>query len=477
MEKKIIILGAGFAGLAAALDLLKKGYEVSIIDKERYVGGLCTTFQNNGFYFDVGGHRLYTKSEQIFNFLNDLLGKDAFIEKKRISRIYLKGRFFEYPLKLMNVIFNQSFKTVLSIGRDVIIIQLKSILKRKNDDKDNFENWVVERFGKTLYTIYFKEYTEKVWKEDPQMLHKELAERRISFTHIKEVINKLLGFSKGETPRTYITELYYPKHGIGDVAEGLRKAIISLGGKFYLETEIKEIIKDKYGNATHISCKNPNCGFFKLETDYLLSTIPITSFVKYLRSGGFIKLEDGIEDKIRYQGIICLYLMVSKTLAFSDTWLYIPEQKYIIFRIVNFTNWSPHMSPENKTSLCLEISVKHNSIIDYAMIYEEAIRNLEELNLLEKESIEGYFFKEFKYAYPVYSTNYKSILSKIDESLKTLNNILTFGRQGAFNYTTMDNTLRVGFEVANHIAKNDSENAATLYDDKFSLLNDKFQEM
>lgn len=477
MKKKIVILGAGFAGLAAALDLLKKGYDVSIIDKESYVGGLCTTFQNKGFYFDVGGHRLYTKSEQIFNFLNDLLGKDAFIERKRISRIYLKGHFFEYPLKLMNVIFNQSLKTVLSIGRDFIIIQFKSIFNKEKNNKENFESWVVSRFGKTLYTIYFKEYTEKVWKEDPQNLHKELAERRISFTHLKEVVNKLLGFSKGETPRTYITELYYPKHGIGDVAEGFKKAILSLGGKFYLETDIKEVLKDTRGYATHISCKSSHYESFKLECDYLLSTIPIISFIKYLRSGNFIKLEKKVEDQIRYQGIICLYLMVNKILSFSDTWLYIPEQKYIIFRIVNFTNWSPYMSPENKTSLCLEISVNHNSIIDYDMIYDEAIRNLEELDLLKKENIEGHFFKEFKHAYPVYTTNYKSILSEMDESLKSLNNILTFGRQGAFNYTTMDNTLRVGFEVANHIAKIDLEKASTLYDDKFSLLNDKFQEI
>ena len=476
MNKTFLIIGAGYAGLATGYKLIEKGYKVIIIEEKEYEGGLCYTFNNEDFLFDIGGHRLYTKSLIVFEFLNNLLGKDSFLERERISRIYLNKRFFQYPLKLSDVILNQKISTIIRVIKDFIIINLRSFLfpKREKQDPENFENWIVNRFGRTLYNIFFKEYTEKVWKEDPQNLHQELAVRRVSFTSIKQVIAKLLGFGKKETPRTYITDLYYPKYGIGTIAKKMKDNFVNRGGIIHFNTTVIKFEGKAINKIDQVICTREDKEF-SLEIDYVLSTIPLPSLLRLMNNSNMLKLEESVIKQLKYKGIICLYLKIDTVLSFSDTWMYIPEKKYIIFRIVNFTNWSPYMSPKGCTSLCLEISIDSVNI-DYKSIYNKAIEDMEELGLLKRQNIIGHFFKHFPFAYPIYLTNYRSVLQTIDQSLEKYNNLLTFGRQGAFNYTTMDNTLRIGFEVADHVDRCVQNSEANIYDEKFSLLNNKFQE-
>ncbi|MFZ1527910.1 MAG: FAD-dependent oxidoreductase [Ferruginibacter sp.] len=478
MKKSVIILGGGFAGLSAAYELTKSDFEVTIIEERDYMGGLCYTYEKNGFLFDIGGHRLYTKSREIFDFLNDLVGKENFIERKRISRIYMNKKFFDYPLKLTNVIMHQSWWMILKIISDFIYIQFRDIFGRnKNTDESSFENWVTRRFGKTLYNIYFKEYTEKVWREDPKNLHHELASRRISFSSLKQVVIKLLGISKEKTPRTYITELYYPKRGIGLIASRMTEDILSRGGKIISGMRFDSIT----GNGKtveSISCfdkKNGTNATFK--ADYFLSTIPITILSKSLIKSNLINVSQEKVNRLRYKGISIVYLMVNKEVAFPDTWLYIPQKKHIVFRVVNFTNWSPFMAPQGKSSICLEISLPPDVQYSDDRLFQKAMDDMEELGLISKKWVEGYFVHHFPHAYPIYIVDYDIILNELNDELKKFSNIISYGRQGAYNYSTMDNILRNGFEVANHVKDYSENGKKTFYDEKFSLVNNDFQEL
>ncbi|MEE2887097.1 MAG: FAD-dependent oxidoreductase [Planctomycetota bacterium] len=454
MSKRVIILGGGLAGLSCGYELSKNGHQVVVLEREPHIGGMASSFIEDGDEYwthDFGPHRFHSSDQNLIKHVEEILG-DNVVWAERLSRIVLFNRFFDYPLSAKNVLKNMPPHLLVRAFLDYFWVRCQDTLKLKKFTDQSFEDWVTRRFGKTLYRIFFGQYTEKAWGMSPSQISSNWASQRITLLSLWDTVMKTLFPGKGGTPRTLVRKFIYPKYGgIGELARGYARRIEEHGGQVLVNSPAIKIHLDEDKHVTGIEY-----GKHKRELltgDVYINTIPITSLVKALSPAAPDAVLGHIK-ALQYISIVFVYLKLDRETVSPDSWVYLPEKHLTVHRISEFRNFSKTASPPGKTMICAEITCRRGDEIwrmNENDLRDTAEKDLMSVGLIEKDEILDAFIKRIPYAYPVYDLQYESHLRPIQGFIQDLKGIITTGRQGNFRYNNMDQSVEMGRAVADEI--------------------------
>ena len=435
---KVAVLGAGITGLSCAMKLSEAGHDVTVLEKNNFVGGPAASFKYKDFILDYGPHKIFTQMPEIQKEMLGLLGDNALAMPKK-SKIHLFGKFFSYPVKFAEVFFNlgawQCAKCLLSYA-------VSKLNPRATED--NYESYLVNRFGKQIYGLLFESYAKKVWGS-PQLLSSELAKARIVVPNLLSIITNAV--FKTKTLSSDI--IYYPKFGFGMMPEAIAGRVVKSSGKILLGAKVKSIKKHD-GKITEIEYLR-NETVSTLKPDFVVSTIPINQLPSLFSAPD--EFEKSAKE-IRYQAMAIIYLFVNKDKVLDEHWIFFPESKFTFNRIAELKNFSPFIAPEGKTVLTLEITNPELINESDAVLTEACLKEFLALGLLAKEDIYDTLFLRAKDAYPAYKKDFEVHLNKITAYLDGIGNFISTGRQGMFNYNNTDHCMDLGFKAADCIINN-----------------------
>ncbi|MFH1788180.1 MAG: FAD-dependent oxidoreductase [Candidatus Altiarchaeota archaeon] len=445
---EVCVFGAGLAGLSAGYELSGNGVSVSFLEKDSQVGGLAKSFTADGFTYDLGPHRFHTKEDYLIEHLKNLLGDNLVLEERK-SRIFLQGRFFDYPLKVGNAMFSMPPATTARILADYLKIKLRNLSNPQPDD--SFESWVVNRFGRKLYMLFFGEYTEKTWGIPCTSISADWAAQRISLLSLWDTLVNTVVPGK-DKPRTYASEFYYPRQGgIGAIAKAYEKAILAAKGAINLNTSIKQISLNgnRFGSVIFTSGGKTQTKEF----DHFFSTISLTTLVSLIKPEP-PKTILGAAEKLRFRSIVFVYLVINRGKVFDEHWIYLPEKKFTSNRIAETKNFSSQNAPERKTILCFEVTCfkgdeKWN--LSDEELKERVIGDLMRISDVRKDEVLSCFTQRMEHTYPLYTLDYLTHLERIRAFLDGIENLSYFGRNALFRYNNMDYSMDTGIKAAKNM--------------------------
>jgi protoporphyrinogen oxidase len=437
-ENQVVIIGGGPAGLTAAYELAKLDHHPIVLEKDDKVGGLARTENYKGFSFDMGGHRFFTKVDEVKKMWREILGED-FLHRPRLSRIYYNGKFFDYPLKPINALFGLGIWESILIALSYARWRLFPCRQ-----EDSFEQWVTNRFGRRLFRTFFKSYTEKVWGISCSELKAEWAAQRIKDLSLKTAILSMFVKPK-QTIKTLIDEFDYPRRGPGMMWNAVREKIENHGGEVRLNTSVVEI----HRNGRGIESVVVGCNGHKetIRGTHFVSTMPVTEFINRLDPPAPTAVLSAAE-KLKYRDFLTVCLIVNKADLFPDNWIYVHDPDVKVGRIQNFKNWSPDMVPDPaKTSLGLEYFCTEGDGLwnmSDADLIDLSKRELNHIGLASPADVEdGCVFRVPK-AYPMYDSDYREYLDIVRDYVASLENYQTVGRNGLHRYNNQDHAMVTG---------------------------------
>lgn len=438
VQRKIVVIGGGPAGLTAGREMLKFGHHPIVVEKASRVGGLACTVNYKGFHFDMGGHRFFTKVDEVNKIWQEVLGGE-FLRRPRLSRIFYNNRFFHYPLK--------PFNALLGLGVWQAILVILSYLRwqvRPHRQEDTFEQWVTNRFGYRLFSIFFKTYTEKVWGIPCSELRAEWAAQRIKGLSLRTVLLTMF-LKPRHAIKTLIEEFDYPRLGPGMMWEAVAAEIEEKGGHVRLDSDVVRICRTadridalvvaRAGREETIS-----------GTDFI-SSMPVSELILKLSPPVPVPVAEAAR-RLTYRDFLTVCLIVRKRDLFPDNWIYVHSATVNVGRIQNFANWSPDMVPDHsKSSLGLEYFCAEGDTLwntpDDELI-AMAARELETIGLATRADVEdGCVFRVPK-AYPVYDATYADCMVRVREFVDGLENLQTVGRNGLHRYNNQDHAMLTG---------------------------------
>jgi protoporphyrinogen oxidase len=440
-SRRLLVVGAGPAGLTAAFDAATLGWAVTVLEKDpQYVGGISRTVCHDGYRFDIGGHRFFSKSDEVTRWWKARL-PDDFIQVRRLSRIYYRARFFDYPLKPWNALSNLGLLT--SIGC-VLSYGWARIFPRRPEV--SLEDWVTNRFGKRLFSIFFKTYTEKVWGIPTNQLSADWAAQRIKGLSLsKAVLNAFRRKAPGEGAviKTLIDTFSYPRLGPGQMWEKTAADIRGLGGRIEMGTRAARI-RHAGGRVLGIETEGQGGKRSEVAADEFVVSMPLRETV--LAFDPPLPAEAISAAKgLRYRDFLTVAIVVEGDNPFPDNWIYIHEPGVKLGRIQNFKNWSEAMIGKPGTTclgleyFCFEGDGLWNSS-DEALV-ELGKKELAQLGLIKSGRALGGYVVRVEKAYPVYDPNYQANLSVIRKALAPFQNFRVVGRNGMHKYNNQDHSM------------------------------------
>ncbi|HXH09776.1 MAG TPA: NAD(P)/FAD-dependent oxidoreductase [Alphaproteobacteria bacterium] len=446
-DRRVIVIGAGPAGLTAAYELARYGQRPTVLEKQPIVGGLARTEQYNGFHFDMGGHRFFTKSEAVKKLWHEVLGDD-FLRRPRLSRIYYHQKFFAYPLKPFNALQGLGFLESIVIVLSYLRWQLLP-----HRPVDTFEQWVTNRFGKRLFLTFFKTYTEKVWGIPCSELKAEWAAQRIKDLSLKTAVLSMF-LKPNKTIKTLIEEFDYPRLGPGMLWNAVKDRVEKQGGQIWMNTDVVSI--HRRGNRiSGLVVSREGHREVMQGTDFI-SSMPVTEFIQKLDPPPPAVVLEAAAN-LHYRDFLTVCLVVDKPDLFPDNWIYIHAPEVKVARIQNFKNWSPDMVPDSmKSSLGLEYFCTEGdplwSMPDVDLI-ELGKREVERIGLASSADIQdGCVFRVPK-SYPVYDSDYRGYLATIRDFVDGLENFQTIGRNGLHRYNNQDHAMLTGLLAVRNLVR------------------------
>lgn len=442
-----VILGAGLAGLSAGHALHESGEDVVLIEKGSAVGGLARTVQRSGFRFDLGGHRFITKDRGIQDFVAHVLD-GQFLDVDRKSQIYLLDKYFDYPLRPVNAVFGVGFNATLNIIVDYMKEKARYALKGK--DVVSLEDWVVKNFGRTMFNLYFKQYSEKVWGIDCRNISQEWVSQRIKGLSLWETMKNAFFKFSGKDIHTLSDRFIYPISGIGEISERLESRI-ALKHDVLKNTQV---LKIEHADST-IRTVSVRCGddSYDIDGSDFISTIALTDLLRMLEPSPPGDILDAVSH-LHYRDLVVVTLFLDRERITDLTWLYLPERKIPIGRIHEPRNWSPHMAPNGKTHIVAEyFCFKGDSLWNASNERLTAVTraHLERLGFIEKKDLLGSCVVRVPRAYPLLDIGYRRHYEKVIRYLSRFHNLHIAGRGGTFQYLNMDHAMRSGMNAAGKV--------------------------
>lgn len=448
-KNEVLILGGGLTGLSAGYILAEAGIPVSVFETGRTVGGLSKTIEHRGYRFDLGGHRFFTKDLRIDAFVKNLMHSEL-ITVPRKSRIFLRGRYFDYPLKPLTAAFGIGIPTTLRILGSYGIERMKRIFRRPATV--SLEDWVVTHFGRTMFDIYFKEYSEKVWGIDCSRISAEWVDQRIQgLSLFKTIAHAVFKKESGELP-TLVDSFMYPRLGIGRISEVLKDGI-EKSGKVYTRTRVEQI--NHAGGSIESIMVNSDGAVRREKGSQFVSSMPVTALVKMLNPAPPERVK-AATSKLRFRDLVIAAVMIDRPRVTDQAWIYIPERKIPFGRIHEPTNWSEDMAPQGKTLLVLEFFCFKGDVIwnaDDRKIADIGIDHLERLGFIERSEVIDSVIVRVPKAYPLFEVGYEKYFNEIAAYLSGFENLHSAGRSGMFRYYNMDHAIKSGMNAAEKIKR------------------------
>ena len=445
----IIILGGGLSGLSAGYTLTNAGRTVRVYEGDPVVGGLSKTIERNGFRFDLGGHRFFTNDQVVDAFVRDLMGQEM-VTVDRSSKILLRDKYFDYPLRPLNAMFGLGIPTTARILSDYVWETAKRAVQKKVIV--SLEDWVVSNFGRTMFTIYFKEYSEKVWGIDCSRISAAWVAQRIKGLSLaKAVKNAFFKFS-GKDLATLTDTFTYPSLGIGRISDRLRDEI-EKGGDVHTGAKVVQIAHGSFKVKSITVSKQDRS--FTVPAEEYISTIPLTALVNMLAPAPPAPVLEAAA-KLRFRDLVIVAVMVDRERVTDQTWLYIPEQKIPFGRIHEPTNWSREMAPEGKSLLVMEyFSFRGDAVWTMSddALADLTVDNLVRLGFVDRREVLDSMIVRVPKAYPLFEVGYDRHAEVLFDYLDGFSNLHIAGRSGKFRYYNMDVAIRSGMETAENILR------------------------
>lgn len=451
---RVAIIGAGPAGLTCATRLVDEmGGDVSVdvYEVDSVVGGMTKSFGLWGQRVDLGPHRFFSKDERVNRFWLEQVGDD-FIMVDRLTRIYYDKKFFLYPVKAMNALANLGFfKAVVCV-----LSYCRAQFSRNRGKERTFEEWVSNKFGRKLYTIFFKTYSERQWGIPCSELDADFARQRIKGLNMLEVIKNALFHSDGNKHKTLVEQFAYPKMGGGTPYEYMAEKLRQCGANIYLSTPVNGIAVEN-GKAVGVVSNDGSV----IPYDYVVSTAPFTEMLCSIPES---EIRGGIHALARslvYRNTTLVYLEVEKTDIFKDNWIYVHDTNVTFGRLTNFRNWSPYMqNGKDTTILCLEYwsyddelwNMSDDGLI--ALAKKEIVRT----ELVAADALKDGYVVKMHRSYPVYNTGYQTKMDVLQKAADKIDNLAFIGSNGSFNYNNQDHSILMGLLAADNIIAGDTHN-------------------
>jgi protoporphyrinogen oxidase len=440
---RVVILGAGPAGLTAAYELSNLGVGCVVLEQEAFVGGLARTVEYKGFRFDIGGHRFYTKVSLVQQIWQEVLGDDL-LTRNRLSRIYYKSRFFQYPLEPFDAFRGlgviEAFRCGLSFVRSRLFPTLPEY---------DFATWVSNRFGRRLFETFFKSYTEKVWGMNCREIAAEWAAQRIQGLSLCSLLRDAVFQRPDKQIKTLIKEFQYPRLGPGMLWSRMRDIVEQRGVPVVLNAPVESV---RWQAAKVISVQ---AGGKTYHGAQFISSIPIRELIEKLDPAPQPALL-AAADKLHYRDFIVVALMVRGGSLFPDNWIYVHDPSVTAGRVQNYGNWSPEMTPNpNLTCLGVEYFCNMSDAIWKATdedLIALAKREMVQLGLVcDQEVVDGAVVRMPK-AYPVYDRGYQDGLAAVRGFLARVPNLQLVGRNGMHRYNNQDHSMLTAILAARNVA-------------------------
>ncbi|MGN6357772.1 MAG: NAD(P)/FAD-dependent oxidoreductase [Novosphingobium sp.] len=450
----VAIIGAGPAGLTAGYLLTKAGLTVEIIEKDaHYVGGISRTVEHEGYRFDIGGHRFFSKSQQVVDLWNEIL-PDDFIQRPRMSRIYYEGKFYSYPLRAFEALWN------LGVWRSTLCMisfaKAQAFPRRK---VKSFEDWTTNQFGHLLYSIFFKTYTEKVWGMPCDEMSADWAAQRIKglslWGAVTDGLKRSLGLNKrpndGQAVKTLLETFRYPRLGPGMMWEAARDKILAKGGKLHMAHALKQIAEDGAGNW-RLTATGPE-GDRVIHARHVISSAPMRELAARIHPLPRTTIQ---ANQLKYRDFLTVALKIKSDDLFPDNWIYIHDSKVKVGRIQNFRSWSPEMVPDEGVAcvgleyFCFEGDGLWSMTDDDLVAL--ATREMDILGLVTPDKVIGGAVVRQEKAYPVYDEDYAANVAALREELEARHpNLHLVGRNGMHRYNNQDHAMMTAMLTVENI--------------------------
>ena len=451
------IVGAGPAGLAAAMELSQAGKKCTLYEKADRVGGLAKTYsftEPDGLTFrtDNGPHRFFSKNPYLYNFIEGLI-KENWIEVRRQTRQFIAGKFYDYPINPAQALLNIGIKKAVHMVVDYSLAQIRYGLFKK--PIRHFEDHVVAHFGRTLAEFNMINYTEKIWGVKANTIHTDWATQRIKGLSVgflmKATMERTLGLFRTKGLRTLVDSFYYPEYGTGLIYETIAKKIADAGNPVELESYPVRI--RHHGNRITGLTVSVKDTLKEITPQTLIESIPPKEFLKLLDPAPPAEITAAAE-KMRYRDQVYLFITLNKERVTRDQWIYFPETHIPFGRITEMNNFSAKMSPHGKTSLFIEFFCFEGDTIWNATkekLLEMTMQHLEPLGFCKRNEIRHSYLMRQKKVYPIYDTDYKEYVDAVKAYLDRFENLYYIGRPGRFRYNNQDHSLEMGIMAARSI--------------------------
>jgi protoporphyrinogen oxidase len=460
-----IVMGAGPAGLATAFELARHGRSVRVIERAPVVGGLARTIARDGYRFDIGGHRWFTKSDELNELFASLLhGELVWVE--RISRIYFDGRYVDYPLQLGNVLGGIGAGLALRALLDYGLAQVRPPAAGR---EWTMEQAYIAQFGRTLYERFFKNYSEKVWGAACDRLSGDWVAQRSKGMSLLTAVKDALIRSNGEV-QSLIERFMYPRYGYGRLSERLAEEAIAGGGQVTLGARIAAV-HHQSGRITGLTLQHADGREETVEGRQFVSSIPLPALARLLRPAAPAAVL-AAADRLTFRDLITVHLMLRREQVTPDTWLYIHDPAIPFGRLHEPKNWSRDLVPDAAhTSLVAEFFCSIGDSIwsrDDDALCAEAVHHLSRtLGFIHPNEVVGAFAVRSPRAYPTYHLGYREPLEVLKAYGATFENLQLIGRAGAFRYNNTDHSIETGLLAARNLLGGhydiDSVNSAAEY--------------
>lgn len=445
-DKHVIIMGGGPAGLAAGKILTDGRVRATVLEKDDGVGGLSRTHSHRGFLFDLGGHRFFTKKAELDQFLHEVM-VDELINVDRSSKIYFLEKYFNYPPTFVNAFAGLGPVMSARILASFVIDKWKY----RNHEVVTLEDFMVKQFGRRMYEIFFKTYTEKVWGVLCTEASAVWAAQRIKGMSLLGTIKEsLLPSRGGEKPVSLIGNFKYPAHGIGRISDRLAQEI-EKSNRIELNSRAVGVVHEG-GAVRGVRVRRRDGGEEFIEGSHVLSSIPVTELITILDPPAPPEVIEATK-KLRYRDLVVVAIMFDIDRITDDTWIYIPDPEIGFGRLHEPTNWSPAMSPPGKTSLVFEyfcFDTEPVWTMDADDLVEKTLKDFSKIRLApgkEKHAFDHCVVKARK-AYPVHEIGHEKPLETIKSFIEQIDNLILMGRYGQFVYNNIDHSIETGIRAA-----------------------------
>ncbi len=432
----VLVAGAGPAGLTAAYELTHRGASAIVFERDTIVGGHARTAVFQGYRFDMGGHRFFTKIRRVQEIWDELMGDDM-LRVKRLSRIYYNRRFFRYPLQIGNVLRGLGLWNSFLIGLSYLYA-----LAFPCPAEDTFEQWIINRFGRRLYRTFFKSYTEKVWGIPCDQIGADWASQRIKGLSMRKALLHAVVGDRSGTSKTLIDEFQYPRLGPGMLWERMADAIDRDGGATHLGSSVQRILRDGDQVTGFVVGQGDNVN--TMTGSAYIGSMPMSVAVRMMDPPAPDEVLDAA-NALNHRDFLTVCVIVEGEDLFPDNWIYIHDPTVHMGRLQNFKNWSAEMVPEEgRSSLGAEYFVTRGdelwSMADSDLVAMTA-RELEQLGILDADQVvDGVVYRRAN-AYPVYDGDYKQHLQTLERFFRRFSNLQMVGRSGLHKYNNQDHSM------------------------------------